>query len=97
MAEVTADVAGDFESLWVEAVGVYLVAAVVAVSLIDCLAQFRVVRASLTEVLRIQHKRLGRVEINTAGYGQFINERYGKDEAAEAVVASARSRLAELA
>ena len=41
MAEVTADVAGDFESLWVEAVGVYLVAAVVAVSLIDCLAQFR--------------------------------------------------------
>ena len=54
MAEVTPDVAGGFESLWVEAVGVYLVAAMVAVSLIDCLAQFRVVRASLTEVLAEQ-------------------------------------------
>ena len=47
VTEVTSDVAGGFESFGIEAVGVHLVAAMVAVSLIDCLAQFGVVRACL--------------------------------------------------
>ena len=50
MAKVAADVASGFESFGIEAVGVYLVAAMVAVSLIDCLAQFGVVRACLALV-----------------------------------------------
>ena len=60
MTEVTSDVAGGFESLWVEAVGVYLIAAMIAnafrcaISLVDCLAQFGVASASLAEVLAEQ-------------------------------------------
>ena len=56
MTEVTSDVAGGFESFGIEAVGVHLVAAMVAVSLIDCLAQFGVVRACLAlyPVLAVQ-------------------------------------------
>ena len=59
MAEVAADVFGGIEALGVEAVGFDLVAAMVAVSLIDGFSQFVVEGASLAEMLAQEVAPLG--------------------------------------